>query len=180
MGGERLHLRDNAYGAAVVKFAIEPLAPIWAEIMVLAEMHWQETEWFREGQVFAPNKETYLAYNKVNLFLMFTAREAGRLVGYAGIYLTPSMHTNSMTASEDTWYMLPEFRVGWNTIHFLRFVLEELQKRCAAEVWFSAKLQNRAGRLLEFVGFRPIATRFVMNLLKGASRHVQPKRTSRA
>jgi hypothetical protein len=163
-----------------MNFAIEPVAKVWDEVMPLCRLHWQETEGYRAGQEFDPRRDVYQLYNERELFLFFTAREEGKLVGYAGIYVVPSMHSKVMTASEDTWFLLPEQRRGWNIIHFWRFIQDELVRRGVVEIWANGKLANRAGRILEFLGFKPVATRYCANLLKGVKRDVHSRSASRA
>jgi hypothetical protein len=143
-----------------VKFAYEALPKVWAEVMLLAEMHWKETEMYRRGQEFAPKKDTYFLYAERELFLLFTARVEGALVGYAGMYLMPSMHSAVLIATEDTWYLHPEHRKGRNAIRFVQFVENELRQRGAVELWMNAKIANGAGRILEYLDYAAIATRY--------------------
>lgn len=107
-------------------FALEPLEQCWNEIYLapdgLAYLHWMETQEHRHDQPYAPSFDRYNAYAKQGCFLQCTARDNGRLVGYSGFYLVPSMHTQVPISTEDTWYLLPEYRKGWNAVKFYKFI----------------------------------------------------------
>lgn len=93
----------------------------------LAYLHWLETKAHQYDQQYAPSFERYNSYAKAGWFLQFTVRDEGKLVGFSGVYNTPSMHTQSILAVEDTWYLAKEYRKGWNAIKFYRFI----EAKCA-------------------------------------------------
>jgi len=147
-----------------LQFALEPLKPIWGDILRLASEHWSETEGYRHGQVFAPDAYRYFQYNDIGFYLMFTARDEGRMVGYAGMYVTPSMHTQQIIATEDTWFLLPDYRKGRNALAFHRFVEDEMQRRGVVEIGMTAKLTNHAGKILEYLGYKPVSLQYSKHL----------------
>jgi hypothetical protein len=149
----------------LIQFAIEPLKPIWPEIMRLASEHWCETEGYRHGQKFAPDAARYFHYDEIGFYVMFTARDEGRMVGYAGMYFTPSMHTQQMIATEDTWFLLPEYRKGRNALSFYKFVEAEAVKRGVVELGMTAKLTNGAGKIMEYLGYKPVSLQYSKHLL---------------
>lgn len=142
-----------------LKFAIERLQPIWAQILFMASEHWKETEGYRHGQEFAPDAYRYFQFNqmpgagKLSFYTMFTARDAGKMVGYAGMYVTSSMHTQQVIATEDTWFLLPEYRKGRNALAFYKYVEAECLEAGVVEIGMTAKLTNGAGRILEYLGY---------------------------
>ena len=143
----------------MLTFAIEKLAPIWPQILTLASAHWHETEGYRHGQEFAPDAYRYFQFNEIpgagNLayYTMFTARYGEQLVGYAGMFITTSLHTQKVLAVEDTWFLLPEYRKGRNAIAFYKYVEAECEKAGVVEIGMTAKLTNGAGRILEYLGY---------------------------
>ena len=156
-------------------FAIEKLGDCWDEIMVLARAHWMETEMYRHGQEFAPSFERYRQYEDAGWLLQFTAREDGRLVGYATMYLVPSMHTQRLIATEDTWFLLPSHRKGRNAVRFYRHVEAECFRRGAVEVTMTAKMTNHAGRILEYLDFEKVAVQYSKQLARADSPLRQPE-----
>lgn len=141
-------------------FAIEKLKDCWDEIMVLAKEHWFETEEYRHGQPFNPLFERYDAYDRAGWLFQFTARDEGKLVGYATMYLVPSMHSQVQLATEDTWFLIPEYRKGRNAIRFYKYVEQEMVARGAKEVVMTAKMTNKAGKILEYLDFKPVAMQY--------------------
>lgn len=154
----------------MIQFAIEKLQPIWPQIHAIAAMHWQETENYRHGQPFAPDAYRYFQFNEIpgigglQFYTMFTARDEGRLVGYAGMYLTTSMHSQVPIAFEDTWFLLPEYRKGRNAIRFYQYVEAACQKAGIEEIGMTAKLTNGAGRILEYLGYSFTSKQYTKDL----------------
>lgn len=144
----------------MLAFAIEKLTPIWSDIMRLAGAHWHETEGYRHGQTFAPDLARYLQYEECGYYVMFTVRDAGLMVGYAGLYFVPSMHTQELICTEDTWFLLPEYRKGRNALEFYKFLENECRRRGVVEIGVTAKLTNGAGRILEYLGYSEVSKQY--------------------
>lgn len=134
-------------------FAIESMADVWPEGRELARQHWAETEMAKAGEVFNPKFERYAQYEAMGCYVHFTVRDAGRLVGQCGMYLVPSMHTQQMLATEDTWFLLPEYRKGRNAIRFYHFVAAEMKRRGATKITMTAAPYNGACRIMEYLGY---------------------------
>lgn len=145
-------------------YQIERLAPIWPQIVAIATEHWKETEGYRHGQTFQPDAARYFQYEAIGFYVMFTARDEGRLVGYAGCYFTPSMHTQQLLCTEDTWFLLPEYRRGRNALEFYNFVEAECRRRGVVEIGMTAKLTNSAGRILEYLGYQVVSKQYSKHL----------------
>ena len=139
-------------------FAVEPIAEVWDEVVGLAKQHYCETQLYRHSQPFNPSFERYKHYNEAGCYIQFTVRDAGRMVGYGGAYIMPSMHTQRIIATEDTWYLLPEYRKGWTALKFFRFMQEECRKRGAEDVTLTVPEGIGTGVLCERLGYTKIAT----------------------
>ena len=132
----------------------------------LAEMHYKESQLFRRGQSFNPKFERYNQYAQMGCFIQFTVRDEGRMVGYGGVYLVPSMHTQELTAMEDTWFLLPEYRKGWNAMKFFKFMEKVVKERGAKEVTLTVPAGIGTGILCERMGYNRIAEMYNKQLLK--------------
>lgn len=133
-------------------FARESLATVWIEYTTMAANHWAETEMAAAGEPFAPSYERYAQYG--DAYSVFTVRDEGRLVGYCGMYLVASMHSQKLLATEDSWYLLPEYRKGRNAIRFYHYVEAEMQRRGAEKVTMTAAPYNGACRIMEYLGYK--------------------------
>lgn len=143
----------------MIVFQIEPLAVIWDDLIQLAKMHWSETE--TTEIPLNPDKERYLHYNEIGYLRMYTARnDRAKLIGHAGIYLNESMHTQIRIATEDTWFIHKDYRKGSNALRFLRFVEKDLQSLGVKEIYMTAKLTNKSGRIMEARGYEHVANEY--------------------
>lgn len=145
-------------------FAVEKLRDCWPEIMELASAHWKETEGYRHNQPFAPSLERYAQYEDAGWLLQVTARQDGRMVGYATMYVTPSMHTQQLIATEDTYFLDPEHRKGLAAIRLYKFAEQECRKLGAVEMMMTEKQETKVGRILQFLGFTQVARQWSKQL----------------
>ncbi len=141
-------------------FARESFETCLPESFPLFEAHWKETEMYRAGRPFAPDLPRYSEFDRIGFYQFFTARDAGELVGNAGMYVTQSMHEAAKTAVEDTWFLKASHRKGRNAINFLKFVEQSLREQQVTEIYMTTKLANGAGRILEFCGYAHIANQY--------------------
>lgn len=168
----------------MIVFACEPVAMLWDEIMDLAYAHWQGTKGFPRHEPFNPSYTRYRAANEQGYFFVFTARDAGRLVGYFGVYVTPSMHSQLLTAQEDTFFLHPDYRKGTNAIRFIKHIETQLTKMGVHEILFSCEMENTvANTLLVFLRYEPVIQQYrkvlpVPNRDKEDA-HVQPVTATR-
>ena len=134
-------------------FSKEKLRDCWDEVISLARLHWNETEAYRHGQPFNPDRDRYWHYNDIGYHHQYTVRDNGKLVGHGGIYVSQSMHTQLPVAHEDTWFLLPEYRKGRNALRFYKFIEDDLKAMGVVEITVSAKLSNSAGTIIEYLGY---------------------------
>lgn len=140
-------------------FAIEKVRDVIDELMPLWEAHWKETERYRDGQGFNMDVDRYIKYNDVGYYILYTARHSGKLVGNFGVYVSTSMHTQKLIATEDTLFFLREHRKGFNSIRFIRFVENDLMARGVVEMSISVKSKD-VGKLCEFMGYKLVAYQY--------------------
>jgi len=155
-----------------LRFAVEPLATCWQEVDALARAHWLETEEYRHGQEYSPDWKRYLSSDAAGWYFMCIARPwdtcsmGGEMVGYGGMWAMPSMHTQKMIANEDTFFLLPDYRKGWNAIRFLKFIEGQCLKRGAVEIGWTDK--KGKGALLRRLGYSVVASQWSKQVNSGA------------
>lgn len=150
-------------------FEVEPLQSAWPEIMRLSAEHWMETEAYRHGQGFKPLYSRYAEFAACDWMFVVMVRDGGAAVGYAIIYVTPSMHTQVLVATEDTFFLLPAYRGKGLASDFVRFVEAECIRRGAREIMFTAKAVNHVGKILEHLDYRPVAVQYSKPLSRADS-----------
>lgn len=151
----------------MILFAHEKLADIWPEFYEIAQEHWLESEAYRHGQGFNPDRQRYTQYESMGCYFHFTAREDGKLVGSGGAYLMPSMHTQQLISVEDTYYLRPSHRRGRNAIKFFQFMEAFIRARGAVEGGLTTPLTNtKAERIVQFLGYRQVSKGWSKNFLE--------------
>lgn len=139
-------------------FAIESVATAWPEVYDLAVQHWAGTSTYRRHEPFNPSRERYEQYNQSGFFRLLTARKENRLVGYFGLYLTQSMHSQLTMVTEDTFFLHPDHRGGRNALRFLQFIEQLCRQWQVHEIMFSCEIDNESGikELLAHLDYRPV------------------------
>lgn len=145
-----------------LSFSIEPVSATWNEVMILANQHWAGTKSYRRHEPFNPSFDRYHAFNQSGFFQLFTARDAGDLVGYFGVYLCPSMHSQKLMATEDTFYLAPSHRGGRNALRFLKHIESVMIEWGVHEIMFSCEIDNETGikGLLKLLDYHPVTVQY--------------------
>lgn len=144
-----------------LSFQLEPVASVWNELMVLAQAHWRGTSGFRRHEPFNPSFKRYQDCNAMGFFQLFTARDGEQLVGYFGMYLSPSMHSQLLMATEDTFFIHPDYRKGTNAIRFIKHIEAQCREWGVHEILFSCETDNTvANKLLDFLHYFPVITQY--------------------
>lgn len=142
----------------MLRYQEERVADIWDELYPLAHAHHASTQNYKRHEPFLPKRERYVHYNECGFFRLLTARDHGKLVGYLGVYLTDSMHSQAPILTEDTFYLDPEHRGGRNALRFIQFMEAYFQQAVPVELLFSCELDNLTGihRLLDYLDYKPV------------------------
>lgn len=127
--------------------------------MALAELHFQETEMYRYGQGFKPDRERYFQYEALKSYYHFTGRnEAGVIVGSGGVYVMPSMHTQRLIAMEDTYYLHPDYRGKGAGPRFFKFMEDFLRNLGVVQINLTTPLTNlQAERIVQYMGYEQVS-----------------------
>lgn len=144
-------------------FAAESLRDILDELKPLHAAHFAETERHLAGFTLAPNYDYMAERERTGNLVQFTARDAdGNLVGNLRMYVYTSLHTGTLFANEDTFYLSPCARRGRNAVNFLRYVEDMLTDVVGVqEIRANTKTVNGTDRLLAHMGYRHVANEFI-------------------
>lgn len=144
-------------------FQAERIRDIIEELHVLHEAHYQETEKYRHGLEMRPNYDAFMDYEQAGRLIQFTCRdiESGKLVGNIRMYVTTSLHTDTLMATEDTYYVLPEYRKGFAALRFWQFMEDCLKSIGVREIYTDSKVVNKVHKLNEYCGYKHVANRYV-------------------
>lgn len=137
-------------------FARELMEDIEDEIKPLHLAHWNETEEHRHNIAMNIDYSTFIRYERAGRFVLFTLRIGGRLMGNCAMYLDMSAHTQTLIATEDTFYFLPEARGGTRAKRFIRYCENALRQIGVKEICVTVKTVNKAGRFFQMNGYRHV------------------------
>lgn len=148
----------------MIQIQPERVADCWDEVDALARQHHAGTKSYRRHEPYNPDKARYIYNNDIGFFHLLTARDDGRLVGYFGVYVTPSMHSQIPTAVEDTFFIHPAYRQGRLAIRMIKTVEKYLAGVGVREdqILFSCELDNTSGikGLLELLDYEPVIVQY--------------------
>lgn len=148
----------------MIVFQREKLSECWDESWPLFVSHWEETEQYRHQQKLNPDKDRLFAYERMGIYYYYTARDENKLIGHCGMYVMLSVHTQELIATEDTWFLLPENRKSGTGIRLHNFVKDEMKNKNVTEIMMTAKLSNKAGQIMEKLGYQHIANQYSLHL----------------
>ncbi|SOD42349.1 hypothetical protein [Nitrosovibrio sp. Nv4] len=135
-------------------FAHEKLEDILEEMKPLHVEHWKQTEQHRHSIEFNPDYETFFRHERAGRAVVFTLRKEGRLLGNFSVYVSKSMHTQTLFSREDTLFLMPEARKGRTAMRFIEYGERALQQIGVREINVSVKVINKAGRFFQMIGYR--------------------------
>jgi hypothetical protein len=143
-------------------FQAERFRDIVEEIHPLHQAHYQETEKHRRGLEMNPDYEAFIDYERDGRMIQFTCRdiESGKLVGNIRMYVTTSLHTGTLMATEDTFFVLPEYRKGFAALRFWQFMEDCLVSIGVREIYTDSKVVNKVNKLNEYCGYKHVANKY--------------------
>lgn len=146
-----------------IVFRAERFADILPEMHKMHEEHFAETEIHRLGFGLNPNYDYVMDMERLGKMVQFTARniETGELAGNIRMYVQASVHTQTLYANEDTLYIRPAYRKGFMAVRFMQFVEDALKSIGVKEVRTDSKTLNKAHKLVEYLGYKHVANKYV-------------------
>lgn len=110
--------------------------------------------------------------------LLVTGRADGRMVASLLVFFNRRIDTQTLVAQDDRMFIDPEHRGGMLAARLWRFAQRAGLSLGIREGWIESRGDNRAGRLAEFMGYRPVATKYVMTAAQDACGPEVPTRHS--
>jgi L-amino acid N-acyltransferase YncA len=135
-------------------FAREYLGKCVQEARPLLEAHHEELTPRKDLRKLNPQWMEYAALEAMNRYAVFTAREDGRLVGYAGFHIIRHLHDRDFTlAQNDVFYLLPEHRRGVTALRYLRYCTDQCKVLPVHQVVFFCSKGNNLAPILHRIGY---------------------------
>ena len=145
-----------------VTFQTERLTDVRHEAEALAQAHWEEVEAPMYGaREYHMDFEQYEKLDSAGMLHIVTARDGGRMVGYASFFATCNMHLGGMLATLDGLFLDRAYR-GAGGIKLLRFAADEVRACGAVAAQFSSPASKDCGALYRRLGAKMTETVYTL------------------
>jgi hypothetical protein len=137
----------------MISFAKELLCEVVQEVQPLLERHYEELTRNKDVVKLDPAWDEYAALERAGRFVIFTARDDGRLLAYNAFFLGPHLHYKSLVVGQnDVLWIEHEYRKGITPIRFLKYSHTELKSHGAQKIVYHCK-DNNLAPILRLLGF---------------------------
>lgn len=146
----------------MIKFQQEYLREMAGELIPFLSLHYEELTQNKDRVKLSPRWDRYLQMEDSGNFVIFTARDGKRLVGYNAFFIDTHMHYEDLlVAANDVFYIAHEQRQGSTPLRFLRFTRDALRDirdqrdhLLPLKVAYHFKAGNNFGAILDRLGYR--------------------------
>ncbi len=141
-----------------MKITMESMISLKPDIKELLEMEWSEygLDW---PFGLNPDWTFYTTLETQGALWCFTMRQDGKLCGYVIFILSNHPHHKHKTCAKmDLFYVLPQFRAGFNSVKLLKYAEERMG---ADFVMLSCAHGSRVDSLYKRMGYSAVETVYV-------------------
>ncbi len=148
-------------------FQVERWGTFYPDGKDIFPQHHRELALYPNQIPLSIDEAKYEVLDKADILLILTARDEGKLVGYALWFLMPHPHYSASgpMALQDMYYVLPEYRNGTGA-RLLRLSEAEYRKRGCIKAIASCKAHQDHRKLFELMGWE-LSDYTMVKLLKG-------------
>ncbi len=140
-----------------VYFAREGFVDMYPEMLPLLEKHYNEIAWNIEKIPLHVDIDKYAQLDGACILFCFSAREAGRLIGYAAFLVHPHPHyMSTVFATNDVIFIEKSHRGRQLGAEFLEFCETELKAFGVQAIAIRIKNCLNWAPLAEACGFEPV------------------------
>lgn len=127
--------------------------------------HYAEIAPMKQRFKLEPDWQEYLDEQRDGRLLFITARSAGELVGYMGVFLRPHLHyRKTIVAVDDLHYLMPMYRgLGFGK-HLIEFGETAARARGATVFSMRCKAEHNHGAIFEKLGYQLSDLVFIKDL----------------
>lgn len=150
----------------MIDYKAEQFSNILFDFNNLLTDHMNEVNYIvANGGKFEPDYEQYIKGQKVGFFELITATDDDVLVGYIVFMVCPHIRFKStITASEDLYYVKPEYRRQGIATQLFAKMEETLKKRNVEYIFATAKSYEDRSGLLKQSGYVQRENQFVKKI----------------
>ena len=140
-----------------MEYKQEKLKDCLVEIAELLPAHASEVLLYRDNLEVCPNFDVYMQLEEAGGLTIVTARWRTKLVGYVVYIQGPKPHyENTVFATADLVYVLPEYRKGWVGINLLKEGEKVLKNIGVSVVLVGVTRDKDFSRVLEKLNYEAV------------------------
>ena len=138
----------------MIKFGVERYHQVSEDIKELIKLHYEEIAVNKDVIPLDPDWDRYKALDDSGLIMTVTARDDGKIIGYAIFFVTSHLHYKStIYANNDLLYLHPDYRKGMTGIRLITLSEGFLKQRGVAKIMWHIKFNKDFSRLLHHLGY---------------------------
>lgn len=147
-----------------IQYTIEKVSECFDEVLMLLEDHYNELS-VTKGFKLNPDYEVYKQADKTGNVRVIICRNNGVIIGYIIYFIGLNLHyKDCLLATEDIYYLKPEYRKGTTGIKMFKFAEKYLKTLGVNMVKYSTKVHMDNSKLFEYLDCKLIEKVFVKNL----------------
>ena len=134
-------------------FQMEVLGECLEEMKPLLKEHYKEVAMYQDHIDLNPKYDLYQKMELGGYLSVFTARDQGRLVGYAIFFIDTHMHYQDHAyAVNDVLYIDPEYRHEGRAVSFLDWIEKQLEKEVSV-ITYHMKIYKPFQSLMKYLQY---------------------------
>jgi hypothetical protein len=140
---------------AVASFRRENVKRIWDNLVPLLAQHYEELAPYKDVPL-DPDKDFFVKADETGMIRVYSAREAGVLVGYAVYFVRRDIHYKSIKLAQQDLIFVDPARRGRFGIRFIRWCEAQLKGEGVNLIMCHTKMGADFGAVFEHLGYAPI------------------------
>lgn len=137
----------------MITYTTAKVSECFDEILTLLDAHYQElsvTKHYKLNPIF----EIYQANEKHGKCRVILCKDDNVIIGYIVFFIDSNLHyKDCLLASEDIYYLKPEYRKGRTGIKMFKYAEEYLKSLGVNMIKYSTKVHSDNSKLFEYLGF---------------------------
>lgn len=138
----------------MITYQQESIQVIFDEGTELLKVHYKELARNRDRIKLNPDIDRYLAMEEADILVVVTARDGGKLIGYAVFAVTPALHyQDHLYAINDVLFLSHDYRGNNVGLDLLEIAEGILYKRGVSVIFIASKLNTKLSGILPRIGY---------------------------
>lgn len=137
----------------MITYQLESWESYYRDCQELWRMHYEEFRPFHKGRLeFGPDVQLYEQAETAGRLHILVARASGVMVGYCLVKIGRHPHYTNICGFEDSYFVHPDYRKGWNGVKLIKRSIELLEKRGVMICYFMTKEFNSIEKIFIHLG----------------------------